>query len=148
LHPKFDARKQYYAANPETLKVRVQLAVYPKEKVEKPLSAIEFILFRLKDSRLLTESSSLLHYTGFFHEAVKGKQGVHVSIKPTRHAVMEIFDEEQQPKLLFVENVFGDESVEVESIGLHTLGEFRYDVFTKREWQEWRPVFISFNQSI
>jgi len=148
LYPRFESRRQYYASNTETLKLRLRLSSYPKEKLEKPLTAIEFILYKLKDLRLYTPEGDFSHEQGFLHSALKGKSGIHTSIRPTRHAVMEIFDEHQQPKLLFVENVFGDDSIEVESIGLYVLGEFRYDVFTKKEWQEWRPVFISFIESV
>jgi hypothetical protein len=123
------------------------LSGYSFEKLEKPLTAIEFVLYRLKDLRLFSPDAVFAVGQGFLHDVLKGKPGVHVGIRPERHAVMEIFDEYQQPKVLFVENVFGDDSIEVESVGLHALGEFRYDVFTKKEWQEWRPVFISFNQS-
>jgi hypothetical protein len=148
LHPRFETRRQYYASNPETLKLRLLLSSYDKNKLGKPVSALEFILYRLMDLHLDISSIEKFSGAGFLHESVKGLPGVHVSIKPTRHAIMEIFDEYQKPKLLFVENIFGDESIEVESVGLHVLGEFRYDVFTKKEWQEWRPVFISFNQSV
>jgi hypothetical protein len=144
LYPVFDSRKQYYASNPETLKLRLLISSYNQDKLQKPLTAAEFILYRLKDLRFDVLSEDILSYQGFLHEAVKGKSGVHTNITPKRYSIMEGFDSDQQSKLFFVENVFGDESLEVESVGLYTIGEFRYDVFTKKEWQEWRPVFISF----
>jgi hypothetical protein len=147
LYPVFDSRKQYYAANPETLKLRLLISSYDKEKLQKPLSAAEFILYRLKNLRFTTPDDLILSHHGFLYETLKGIPGVHTSITPKRYSVMEGFDSEQQPRLFFVESVFGDESLEVESVGLYTIGEFRYDVFTKKEWQEWRPVFISFNTS-
>lgn len=145
LHPRFDSRTQYYSANPETLKLRLLISSYNQEKLQKPLSAEEFILYRLKDLNFIVSKEDILNHSGFLHETLKGKSGVYTSISPKRYSVMEVFDAEQQSKLLFVDNVFGDESLEVESIGLYTIGEFRYDVFTKKEWQEWRPVFISFS---
>jgi hypothetical protein len=148
LQPHFDTRTQYYAANQETLKLRLLISSYDKEKLLKPLTAREFILYRLKDIHLTVSNEDILLSEGFLHDAVKGSAGVYTSIIPKRNAVMEIFDEEQQSKLLFVDNVFGDESIEVESVGLYTIGEFRYDVFTKNEWLQWRPVFISFSSSI
>lgn len=148
LYPIFDIRKQYYAANLETLKLRLLISSYDQEKLQKPLTAAEFILYRLKNLRFATPDQTIFDYTGFLHEALKGKLGVRTSITPKRYSVMEGFDSVQQPKLFFVENVFGDESLEVESIGLYTIGEFRYDVLTKKEWQEWRPVFISFSNTI
>ena len=125
--------------------MRLLISSYNQEKLQKPLSAEEFILYRLKDLNFVVPNEDILNHSSFLHETLKGKSGVHTSISPKRYSVMEVFDAEQQSKLLFVDNVFGDESLEVESIGLHTIGEFRYDVFTKKEWQEWRPVFISFS---
>lgn len=147
LHPSFETRTQYYAANPETMKLRLQISSYPQDKLQKPLSAEEFILYKLKDLRFSVGDETVFASQGFLHEKLKGRAYIHTSIRPSRHAVMEVFDSEQQPKLLFVDNVFGDESLEVESVGLYTIGEFRYDVFTKKEWQEWRPVFINFNNT-
>lgn len=146
LYPRFESNQKYNALSSETLKLRLLLSSYRNSsKLQKPLSAEEFILYRLKDLNQPVQDEGFFSGPGFFHERCKGKPGVRTSIIPQRYSVMEMFDADQQPKLLFVENIFGDESLEVESVGFHNKGEFQYNVFTKKEWQEWRPVFISFN---
>ena len=50
LYPRFESNQKYNALSSETLKLRLLLSSYRNSsKLQKPLSAEEFILYRLKD---------------------------------------------------------------------------------------------------
>jgi hypothetical protein len=46
--------------------------------------------------------------------------------------------------LAFVESVIPDDSIIISSIGRHEAGVYEKQEFTRAQWRELRPVFISF----
>lgn len=146
--PEFESNHIYQASSPTTLSLRLDLASYPKEKLPMPLSAEEFLLYRLRQVGRIFAEGELLKPVGYFHEAMRGKPGVKISIIPQSFDVMEIFEPTGASKLLFVSEVLEEDRLVVESVGLYTPGQYQRLTLTRKEWQEWRPVFIRYTASI
>lgn len=148
VSPEFELNHLYQANSPTTLALRLALTSYPKEKFRMPLSAEEFLVYRLRLVGRSFAEPELLTRAGYFHEAMRGKPGVKISITPLPLDVMEVFESTGESKLLFVSEVLEEDGVVVESMSWHTPGEYRRDTFTRKDWQEWRPVFIRYTASI
>jgi hypothetical protein len=145
LLPQFQVMQSYEAWDNETLKLRLVLSSYHTgDRLQQPLSGREFVFYSW-----ITAGAPRLLFEGMtssapLHVALKGKPGVHIGIEPKPQSIMELCAGDATKALLFVTHVGINHHIEAESIGLYQRGEFRYDVFTKPEWQAWRPVFISY----
>lgn len=137
----------YSADSPETLKIRLLLSNYNHELIQQPLTAAEYFLYRIRERKLGAPFTPGIANDVSFHESLKGKEGIYVTVFPKRDSIMELFMEDQPAQLLFVREVSDEETITVESVGLHTAGEYRIDIFTKPQWQKWRPVFITFSET-
>lgn len=146
--PEFESSHQYSATSPKTLQIRLHLSSYPKQKLLLPLTAEEFLLYRLRFAERDFVETELLERAGYFHEEVRGKAGVKISITPQPLDIMEVFEPTGESKLLFVSDVLEANTIIVESVGLHTPGEYRLDTLTRKDWQEWRPVFIRYTAPV
>lgn len=115
------------------------------EKLELSLQPTEFILYTLKRARITVPwPSGRPRLSGDWQILLKGVAGVTISIVPKTGSVLESASNLSAAFLAFVQEVRPDQSLKIVSVGRLDDGEYREEEFTKEQWKEWRPVFISF----
>lgn len=81
---------------------------------------------------------------GSWQRILKGVTGVSIGIEPKTGSVMETTGNEISGFMGLVSEVKPDGSIKLITIGREVDGEYREEVFSRKEWIEWRPIFISF----
>lgn len=110
-----------------------------------PLQSLEYMVyaisrhrpdFRWPDDRPRTP--------GMLHTILRGRSDIKMSIEPRTAAVMEVGSGEGSGFFGVVEAVQPDQSIALASVGRLAEGQFLRETFSRNEWKEWRPTFISF----
>lgn len=115
-------------------------------KLELALQATEFILYTLKQARINVQwPSGRPRLPGGWQSLLRGVPGVTISVLPKTGSVLDSVGNSESAFLAYVQEVYPDQSLKISSVGLVEEGEYREEVFTKEQWKEWRPVFISFS---
>lgn len=144
--PKFRSSYVYDANNEQTLKLRRFLRdEFFGGKLELPLQTAEYIFYVLKRSGVeISWPSDRPRIPGTWQNILRGKRGVNMGIQPRTNSILEYSGNGTPGFLGYVEAVHPDESITLQTVGRVVEGEFRVEEFTRDEWKEWRPTFISF----
>ena len=138
----------YDAQNDQTIKLRQLLKDETLGNfLELPLQSMEYILYLLNRSGYNIVWPNLRpRNPGQWKNILRGVTGVKMSIEPKTNSVMEYSGDDGKREFFgFVESVHPDLSFTLQSVGRVKEGEYRVEEFTKEQWKEWRPVFISFS---
>lgn len=148
VYPNFVHTQKYDSKHEETQKLRRLI----KDEVlggqlKLPLQSSEFVLFMLKEARVVFEwPSKRPRLPGAWKALLRGVKGVTLSLEPHTGSVIEYAGDEGMSGFLgYVKVVRPDLSITVQSVGRLKDGEYLNEEFSHDEWKEWRPVFISFN---
>jgi len=147
VYPGFVVGEQNGVDSVNTLRARACIGnEFHADQAELPLTAPEYVLYRLckKGIDAVPWSASARPRTpGTWHEILRGKDGVHITIEPKGGSVMEYTRESGEGHLAFVEAVFPDETISLSEANYPDSGIYNERVLTKEEWQGLRPVFIT-----
>jgi hypothetical protein len=108
------------------------------------LQTSEWVIYQL--TRLGTEVAWPLErprLPGMWQSILSGKRGVSIGTEPKTGSVLE-YNGDTESFIAFVESVTPDDSIVVSCVGRQKLGVYENKEFTRAQWREWRPVFISF----
>jgi len=107
------------------------------------LQQVEWLLYRLHAvGKVLPWSALLVTTVGQWHETLKGKRGVEMTVTPRTAALME-WQDSVQGYIVEVTEVTPDETVTGRLFGTPLPGVATIVTYTKDQWREYRPVFIT-----
>lgn len=107
------------------------------------LTQTEWVMYRLhKAGKTLPYLALAASVAGRWHELLKGKQGVDIHVAPRTSSLME-WQDGVQGYLMMLETVTPDETVTGTMVGVPLLGTVTSLTYTKEQWRELRPVFIT-----
>lgn len=110
-----------------------------------PLQSLEFVLYMLKITNCRFDWQQRKPRTpGSWQQLLRGSSGVSLGIEPRTGAVLEYAGGESEPFLAYVVAVHPDRSIQLQSVGRLTEGQYLDEVFSIEEWKKWRPIFVSF----
>lgn len=144
--PHFTKNSAYTAAEENTMKLRafLQDALLGGE-LKLPLQSVEYIHYRLK------KTGTKPHWPlerprlpGNWQHILRGKRGVEIGLEPKTGSVLECNGCQENEFLAYVESVTPDDTIVISCVGRTQDGVYEEMQYTKVQWQEWKPVFISF----
>jgi hypothetical protein len=137
----------YTALDPTTTRLRLLVSdLYTEQMIKRPLQASEYALFTLLKRDYEVPKEVLTWQPGQWHMKLKGRTGIHIGVLPKVESVMEFFDSDGAGHLGLVTTVSDEESITLESIGMHEPGVFETHIIPKQSWQTFGPVFTSFSK--
>jgi hypothetical protein len=145
IFPDFQNGEIYSSNHPDTKKLRklIQDEFFASEMFL-PLLAVEFITYRLKqEGRVISWSDTRPRLAGTWQNLLKGRLGIQIGVLPRAGAIIEFNKPDGNGFLGYTKSVHVDESIVIEGVGRLIEGEYREEAFSKEEWHEWRPVFIT-----
>lgn len=144
IFPNFNTGEIYSANHPETKKLRTLRGdEFVTRELYLPLQDVEFASFAISLKNLqIPFDERRPRMSGNWQNLLKGKPGVMISIAPKTNSIIEYTKEDGSGFVGVVSAVEVDETIKVSGVGRLIEGEYREEVFTRMEWQEWRPVFI------
>lgn len=144
IFPAFNTGEIYSANHPETKKLRaLRRDEFVTRELYLALQDVEFVSLALYLLNLqIPFDDRRPRMSGNWQNLLKGKPGVMISITPKTNSIIEYTKEDGSGFVGMVRAVEVDETIIVSGVGRLIEGEYREEVFTRKEWQEWRPVFI------
>lgn len=144
IWPKLIPGKVYLAEDVETVRVRAVLKdEFSASVLFLPLCTEEYVTYRLSMvGRRISWGSVRPRQAGVWHELLKGRGGVFMSLEPKTGSVMEATLPSGESFLAFVTAVLPDNTVHYEAVGQYREGEYTEGSVSKAEWLPWHPVFI------
>jgi Bacterial SH3 domain len=144
LWPELRQGVVYEAETKETVLVRKLLQdEFFAAELYLPLQMQEFVGYALLTrNHTLPTTSVRPRSPGLWHEIYKGAPGIIIGLEPKTGSILEAFPSGREPFIGFVTAVHVDASIVVETVGKDAEGCFKSEVYTKTDWQSWRPVFI------
>ncbi len=144
VYPEFVIGEENDVDDPNTARVRAMLGdTFGGAKVEFPLQAGEYVMYRLKRKGLsIPWPATRPRVPGLWHSILKGVPGIHMGIVPKTGAVMEYVFKEELGHVAYVEAVFPDETIHISEVNYPDRGIYNERIITREEWRELRPVFI------
>lgn len=104
---------------------------------------IEYAYYRLVvEGRIPLWPSDRPRLAGTWQHLLRGKAGIHMSVRPLTNTVMEWTDA-RDSNIAYVEAVTPDERITIAGIYGPDKTVFLRQEFPVESWREWRPVFIS-----
>lgn len=144
IFPTFNTGEIYSANHPETKKLRTLRGdEFVARELYLSLQDVEYVSLALylKNLRIPFDDRRP-RMSGNWQNLLKGKPGVMISITPKTNSIIEYTKEDGSGFVGIVNAVEVDETIKISGVGRLIDGEYREEVFTRMEWQEWRPVFI------
>lgn len=144
VYPSFVVGHAYGYSDTETRKLRSAIGdAFGGGEIEVPLQAGEYVTYRLlrRGAKILW-GNERPRTPGRWHVLLKGREGIHISITPTKGSIMEMVLDGDIGHLAYVEAVYPDESVTITEANFPDSGVFSERTLTKEEWQAVRSVFI------
>jgi hypothetical protein len=144
--PRFTKNSTYTAFEENTIKLRafMQDALLGGE-LKLPLQSVEYIHYRLK------KAGTKPHWPlerprlpGNWQHILRGKRGVEIGLEPKTGSILECNGCQENEFLAYVESVTPDNTIVISCVGRTQDGVYEEMQYTKAQWQEWKPVFISF----
>jgi hypothetical protein len=145
LYPSFNEGEIYASNHPDTKKLRRLINdEFANADLCLPLQAAEFVMYRLAEKKLtLPWGNERPRVVGLWHNLLKGKPGVLMSVTPKTGALMEYQKEDGTGWVGYTKAVLVDETIVIEGVGRIIEGEYKEETFSKAEWHEWRPVWVA-----
>lgn len=145
----FDQGVYYGPNDPITNRVRLLLSgQYQPHELERSLQPNEYIVYYLVQAGIKLPSQAKTWEAGRWHQHLKGESAVHISITPKKNSIMEFFTAEKEGKMAIVKNVTEDMTIICAGFDLLAKGTFDVCIWSVKDWQEYRPVFINFTKSV
>lgn len=146
IFPRLAAGYRYGSAHEETRKLRRAIRdECAGDELGLSLQSIEYVLYELKRRRIEVRwPLARPRVPGSLHMLLRGRANVRIGIEPRTSALLEVSTGPTEGFFGIVEAVQPDQGITLSSVGRVEEGEFRREHFTKEEWREWRPTFISF----
>jgi hypothetical protein len=143
--PQLQDNQVYSAHSTETKKLRQYL---DDELIggllELSLQSSEYMMYRLKKIGIAVAwPLERPRLPGLWQSILSGKRGVSIGLAPKTGSVLESRDDNTH-FLAFIESVTPEESISISCVGRLQAGVYEHKEFTKAQWQQWKPVFISF----
>lgn len=144
VFPSFNTGEIYSANHPETKKLRTLRGdEFVTRELYLSLQDVEFVSLAIYLKNLqIPFDERRPRMSGNWQNLLKGKPGVMISITPKTNSIIEYTKEDGSGFVGVVNAVEVDETITISGVGRLIEGEYREEVFTRKEWQEWRPVFI------
>lgn len=145
VFPQLHSGQVYGANNAETKKLRQYLNDELLGGVlQMVLQSSEFVMYRLSLSGTkVAWPLERPRVPGMWQSILVGKRGVFITPEPKTGSVLECKDK-KEPFIAFVESVTPDDSIVISYVGRSESGMYEKKECTRTQWQQWRPVFISF----
>jgi hypothetical protein len=142
--PELIHKTVYLAADTKTELIRAAIGdEFFAAELYLPLRTEEFVTYRLKQQgRKIVWGSDRPRLAGLWHELLKGRSGIFMSLEPKTASVMEAYGENGEAFLAYVLAVQPDNTIQIESVGEKNEGEYQNETVPKSVWHVWRPVFI------
>lgn len=145
VHPDFVVGEPNDTDSINTLRTRACIGnEFHADKAELPLTAGEYVLYRLykKGVRTVPWPDARPRIPGIWHELLRGREQVYITIEPQGGSIMEYVREGGEGHLAFVEAVFPDDTISLSEVDYPDQGIYNERVLSREEWRELRPVFI------
>ena len=144
IFPTFTKDTVYLSNNPETKKLRkLTKDSFFTSVLELPLQSVEHVSYRLYErGRKIPWTNERPRLAGSWQRLLKGKVGVHVGVSPKTASIIEYGREDGTEHLGYIKEVHVNDSIVMQEVGREVEGRYTEELFTKIQWQEWRPVFI------
>lgn len=145
IFPKFEQEEIYSANHPDTIKLRDYLKdEFFTKTLFLPLQAVEYTYYQmLVNKRKFCWPEERPRIPGVWQNILKGQTGIQIGLSPKTSSVIEYLKPNGLGWVGYVKSVHVDESIVVSGVGRIIEGEYSEDTFTKAEWLEMQPVFIS-----
>jgi hypothetical protein len=145
IFPELQLAEIYSVNHPDTKKIRKLIVdEFFAEELFLPLQAVEFVSYRLKQAKHEINWPPIRpREPGNWQNILKGRLGIQIGISPKAGSVIEFTKADGSGFLGYTKSVYVDETIIIESVGKVIEGEYRQDLLTKTEWQEWRPIWIT-----
>lgn len=145
IFPKFQLGEIYSANHPDTKMLREYIKdEFFTKTLFLPLQAGEYAYYEmLVNKRKFIWTEERPRIPGVWQNILKGQTGIQISISPKTSSVIEYLKPNGHGWVGYVKSVHIDESIVVTGVGRIIEGEYSEDTFTKAEWLEMHPVFIS-----
>lgn len=145
IFPDFQNGEIYSLNHPDTKKLRALISdEFFATEMFLPLQSVEFVAYKaLSDGRVIPWPDVRPRTAGNWQNILKGRLGVKIGVYPKTGSFIEYQKSDGTGWVGYTKSVHVDESIVVEGVGRLIEGEYREETFTKDEWHEWRPVWIS-----
>jgi hypothetical protein len=145
VYPDFQTGEIYSLKHPDTKKLRKIIRDdFFAEELFMPLQEVEFVTYKLlKDGRSIDWPDVRPRVAGNWQNILKGRTRIQISITPKTGSIIEYSRNDGTGWLGYTKAVHIDDSIVIEGVGRLIEGEYREETFSKEEWHEWRPVWIS-----
>lgn len=145
LYPTFHEGEIYTANHPDTKKLRRLINdEFANGELFVHLQPSEFVSYRLSEkNQTLPWGQERPRVVGAWHNLLKGKTGINISVTPKTGALVEYQKVDGTGWLGYTKAVLVDNSITVEGVGRVIEGEYKVETFAPEEWHEWRPVWIA-----
>lgn len=145
IYPDFQTGEIYSLNHPDTKKLRKLTGdEFFATEMFLPLQSVEFAAFKAAgDGRIIPWSDVRPRTAGNWQNLLKGRLGVKMGVYPKAGSFIEYQKSDGTGWVGYTKSVHIDDSIVVEGVGRLIEGEYRVETFTKEEWHEWRPVWIS-----
>jgi hypothetical protein len=142
--PNFSVNKIYDANNNETIKARKLLDdKFLGGMMAANLLPAEYVTIALlHDNRSIDWSQKNGRIPGVWHQLLRGLKGVRITITPKTDSIVEWTDTSGIGKIAYVREVFPDNSIKIEGIGIIEDKYFESLRINEMLWKEWKPLFI------
>ncbi len=136
---------RYDKHHQSTVAIRSYLSSNTNIKISKSdLSTYEWLAYKCtKAGRSLPWLALALAPVGYWHQSLKGQSYVSVGILPKTHSLMEWQDDAQVGQVGYITAVTPDNTITVEQMGEKLPSVLTKNTYSKSQWLELRPVFIT-----
>lgn len=143
IHPQFVTGESYDAHHLETIKLRACIEdEFSGAEAGLPLLPAEYVTYKLSvQKRHIEWDHTGPRLPGTWQKRLRGFLGIHMSISPSTHTVMEYIVDDIG-HLAFVEAVFPDRSIKLSEVGEQEDGVYSERTLSPEEYRELAPVFI------
>jgi hypothetical protein len=144
VYPQFRTGETNEAEDPNTLRLRALIEdEYGCGLADLSLMGAEYVHYRLVRKGIhIPWGKQRPRTEGQWQVLLKGKEGLHIGVRPKTGSVMEYEASDHTPHLAFVEAVFPDMTVSTSEIDSSNRGMYIEKVFKETDWQASRAVFL------
>ncbi len=143
--PKLHQAEIYSANHPDTQKLRKLIEdEFFAAELFLPLQAVEFVTYKLFQAKhKIVWPGVRPRMAGSWQNILKGQLGIQIGVLPKTGAIIEFTKADGVGFVGYTKAVHIDETIIIEGVGRLIEGEYREELMSKVEWQEWRPVWIA-----
>lgn len=150
VYPDFVIGEKNSTDEPNTIRLRAMIGdEFACGFLKSSLRSEEYILYKLTRKNIKFIWPDIRpRLAGNWHNVLRGKDGVYISIQPKEHTVIEYLTKDGQGALAYVEAVFPDSTIKLSEVFTNEEGRYHESLLTQEEWKELSPLFIDIKNSI